>query len=158
MRDDMTPSEKISPASIRQQDFSKGWRGFAAVEVRAFLDDLAEAFASLMQENQSLRNDLARQENDLTEFKHREQLLKDTLINAQQVIEAMKVNAQKEAEILINEAEIKAEKILQEAFVRQGKIRSDIDELKKLRATFAAQMRGILDSHQRLLTESEAAD
>ncbi len=153
----MTPSEKISPAIIRQQEFSTGWRGFAPMEVKAFLDAIADAVAALMQENLSLSDDLARLQNDLSEFKRREQLLKDTLINAQQVIEAMKVNAHKEAEIVIQEAELKAEKILQEAFARQGKIRSDIDELKKLKVTFAAQMRGILDSHQRLLAESEAA-
>ena len=151
----MTPTEKISPATIRQQEFSTGWRGFAPTEVKSFLDAVAEAVAALMQENQSLRDDLARQQNDLNEFKNREQLLKDTLINAQQVIEAMKINAQKEAELLIHEAELKAEKILQEAFSRQAKINNDIDELKRLKTTFAAQLRGILDSHHRLLAESE---
>ncbi len=82
---------------------------------------VADTVAALMQENQSLRDELTRQQNDLSEFKKREQLLKDTLINAQQVIETMKVNAQKEAEIIIHEAEIKAEKILQEVFCPPGK-------------------------------------
>lgn len=70
----------------------------------------------------------------------------------------MKANAQKEAENLIHEAELKAEKILQEAFSRQGKIRNDIDELKRLKTTFTSQMQGVLDSHQRLLAESGAAE
>jgi cell division initiation protein len=154
----MSPRENFTPANIRQQEFSTGWRGFASQEVKAFLDEVADAVAALVQENQTLRTDLERQQNDLGEFKKREQLLKDTLINAQQVIETMKANARRESEILIHEAELKAEKILQEAFSRQGKIRNDIDELKRLKTTFAAQMRGILDSHQRLLAESEAAE
>lgn len=153
----MAPLEKFSPAYLRQQDFAIGWRGFNPGEVKAFLDEVADEFASIMQQNQSLRDDLARQQNDLSEFKNREQLLKDTLINAQQVIEVMKNNAQREAEILIHEAELKAEKILQEAFERQAKVRSDIEELKKVKATFAAQIRGILDSYHRLLTENEKA-
>jgi len=154
----MTVNEPITPAAIRQQEFSTGWRGYVPGEVRTFLEEVAEAITVLMQENQTLRSDLARQEDDLSEYKRREQLLKDTLINAQQVIEAVKANAQKEAEILIHEAELKAERILQEAFSRQGKIRNDIDELKRLKTTFMSQMQGVLDSHQRLLAESGAAE
>ena len=154
----MNEMKTFTPADIRQQLFSTGWRGFAVAEVKAFLDQVAEAFTALMQENESLRTDLERQQVELSEFKKREQLLKDTLINAQQVIETMKANAQREGEILIHEAELRAEKMLQEAFSRQGKIRNDIDELKRLKTTFSAQLRGILDSHQRLLAESESAD
>jgi cell division initiation protein len=154
----MNQIDILTPVDIRQQQFSSGWRGFSALEVKAFLDQVADDFTTLRQENESLRADLERQQAELSEFKKREQLLKDTLINAQQVIETMKANAQKEAEIFIHEAEIKAEKMLQEAFSRQGKIRNDIDELKRLKVTFNAQLRGILDSHQRLLEQSEASD
>jgi cell division initiation protein len=154
----MDGNEKFSPAEIRQQQFATGWRGLNAAEVLAFLDVVADSYASLLQKIESLRADLERREAELNEFKKREQLLKDTLINAQQVIETMKANAQREGEIIINEAELRAEKILQEAFSRQGKIRADIDELKRFKTTFAAQLRGILDSHQRLLAEIEAAD
>jgi cell division initiation protein len=154
----MSQTEIFTPADIRQQQFSTGWRGFSALEVKAFLEQVADAVMALRQENEILRADLERQEAELGEFKKREQLLKDTLINAQQVIETMKANAQKEGEIIIHEAEIKAEKMLQEAFSRQGKLRNDLDELKRLKATFNAQLRGILDSHQRLLEQSEASD
>jgi cell division initiation protein len=154
----MSPMEKVTPAEIRQRQFATGWRGLNAAEVTAFLEEVADAYAALMQKIEALRADLGRQAAELSDFKRREELLKDTLINAQQVIESMKANAQKEGEILIHEAELKAEKILQEAFTRQGKIRNDIDELKRLKATFVAQMRGIVDSHQRLIAESEAAE
>jgi cell division initiation protein len=153
----MSQKDNISPAEIRQHQFATGWRGLVKTEVMNFLDEVADAFAALQGDNLSLRADLDRQQLELSEFKKREQLLKDTLINAQQVIEAMKANAQKEGEIIIHEAELKADKILQEAFTRQAKIRSDIEELKRVKTTFAAQMRGILESHQRLLAESEAS-
>jgi cell division initiation protein len=154
----MDEREKFSPAQIRQQQFATGWRGLNAAEVTAFLDEVAACYASLLQEIDSLRTDREHRQAELSEFKKREQLLKDTLINAQQVIETMKANAQREGEIIIHEAELKAEKFLQEAFSRQGKIRNDIDELKRFKTTFAAQLRGILDSHQRLLAEIEAAE
>jgi cell division initiation protein len=150
--------EKFTPAEIRQRQFATAWRGLNAAEVRAFLEEVAEAYAALRQKMELLDADLERQQTELEEFKKREQLLKDTLINAQQVIETMKANAQKEGEILIHEAELKAEKILQEAFSRQAKIRNDIDELRRQKTNFAAQLRSLLDSHQRLLADSEAGD
>ena len=82
---------------------------------------VADAVAALMQENQTLRADLARQQNDLSEFKRREQLLKDTLINAQQVIEAMKVNAQKEAEILFMKRNSRQKKFFRKLFPARGR-------------------------------------
>lgn len=154
----MAQIDNFTPADIRQKQFSTVRRGYDPNEVKAYLEQIAERFTAGQQENDALRADLGRLQGELQEFKKREQLLKDTLINAQQVIEAMKANAQKEAELLIHEAEVKAEKLLQEAFVRQGKVRTDIDELKRLKVTLAAQVRGILETHARLLAEIEAAD
>lgn len=152
----MEEKAQLSPAEIRQRQFATVWRGVNAAEVTAFLEAVADAYASLEQELQSLRAELERRQSELSEFKKREQLIKDTLIHAQQVIENMKANAQKEGEIVIHEAEMKAEKVLQEAFSRQGKIRSDIEELKRLKANFASQLRGLLESHLRSLAEIEA--
>lgn len=68
----MTVNEPITPAAIRQQEFSIGWRGYVPGEVRTFLEEMAEAITVLMQVNQTLRSDLARQEEDLSEYKRRE--------------------------------------------------------------------------------------
>jgi cell division initiation protein len=154
----METMASFSPADIRQKQFTVVRKGYDPNEVKAFLEQLADQAAAWQQENYLLRADLERQQGELQEFKKREQLLKDTLINAQQVIEAMKANAQKEAELVVHEAEAKAEKILQEAFARQGRVRQDIDELKRLKVTLAAQVRGVLETHQRLLAEIEASD
>lgn len=146
---------RLTPADIRQQQFKISLRGFNVKEVDTFLDQVAETLAAMQQENEMLQVELRRRQAELGEYKKREQLLKDTLINAQQVIETMKANAQKEAEIIIHEAELKAEQILQESYNRQGRIRNEIEELKKFKATFTAQIRGVIDNHLRLLETEE---
>jgi cell division initiation protein len=151
----MTENILITPADIRQQQFKVGWRGFSIKEVDSFLDQVADTLNNLMGENDLLNKELGHRQNEVAEFKKREQLIKDTLINAQKVIENMKSNAQKEAEIIINEAEIKAEKILRETFNRQGRLQSDIEELQKFKATLNAQMRSLLNQHLRLLEQDE---
>ncbi|MBW1917569.1 MAG: DivIVA domain-containing protein [Deltaproteobacteria bacterium] len=145
---------KLTPADIRQQRFRVSFRGFNIQEVESFLGQVAETLDLVRQENEAVRAELQRRQAELSEFKKREQLLKDTLINAQKVIESMKANAQKEAEIIIHDAELKAEKILQDSYTRQGRIKNEIEELKKFKATLNAQLRGIIDNHLRLL-ESE---
>lgn len=148
---------KLTPDGIRQQQFKVSFRGFNIKQVDGFLDQVADSLAILNQEYELLQTELQRRQAELGEFKKREQLLKDTLINAQQVIETMKTNAQKEAEIIIQEAELKAEKILQDSYRRQGRIKNEIEELKKFKASFYAQIRGIIDSHLRLLESEETS-
>ena len=118
---------KLTPADIRQQRFRVSFRGFNIQEVESFLGQVAETLDLVRQENEAVRAELQRLQAELSEFKKREQLLKDTLINAQKVIESMKANAQKEAEIIIHDAELKAEKILQDSYTRQGRIKNEIE-------------------------------
>lgn len=147
----------LTPAEVRQKTFSSRWRGYAPLEVKAFLDRLADYLLQLQQQRDSLLQELERRKQELAEFKKREQLLKDTLINAQQVIEAMKVNAQKEAENIIHEAEVKAERLLQEAFQRQARIKEDITQLTRLRAELQTQLQGVIDRFRQHLADLESA-
>ncbi len=147
----MDAHDILTPADLREKQFPVKMRGYAPPAVHAFLERAGATLQALMQENEALKDELERRQAELAEFKKREQLLKDTLINAQKVIEMMKANAQKEGEILIHEAEVKAEKILQETFNRQARMRSDIEELQKLKASLAEDLRHVLRRHQDLL-------
>lgn len=151
----MVEATELTPAAIRSKTFSSRWRGFAPLEVKTFLDWVAEVLGAQQQELAAKQEELERLNQEVAGFKKREQLLKDTLINAQQVIEAMKVNAQKEGELIVHEAEIKAEKILQEAFQRQARIKEDITTLQRLRAELKVQLQGLVDRFQKLVQEIE---
>jgi cell division initiation protein len=149
----MDTTEFLTPLDVQEKRFQVRWRGYAVKEVEAFLERVSETLHALRAEKASLQSELERREKELEEFRKREQLLKDTLINAQKVIEMMKANAQKEAENIIHEAEVKAEKILQETFQRQARIKSDIAELQRLKGELSEQLRSVLDRHVRLLEE-----
>ncbi len=153
----MKENTALTPGDIRTKTFSSRWRGLSPVEVKAFLERLADLVATQQQRLEQLQQELERREQELVGFKKREQLLKDTLINAQQVIEAMKSNAQKEGELIIHEAEIKAEKILQETFQRQARLKDDLNELQRLRTALRLEVQGLLDRFQRQLQELDAA-
>jgi len=49
---------KVSPLSIKKQEFNKTMRGYDRDEVQAFLDKLAGEFEALQKENDSLKKEL----------------------------------------------------------------------------------------------------
>jgi len=147
----MDEHDILTPLDLQQKQFRVKMRGYHRPEVDSYLDRVAATLQSLMQENESLKDELQRRQEELAEFKKREQLLKDTLINAQKVIEMMKANAQKEGENIIHESEVKAEKILQETFNRQARIKNEITELQKVKANLVEDLKGMLRQYQNLL-------
>ncbi|HIC90464.1 MAG TPA: DivIVA domain-containing protein [Syntrophaceae bacterium] len=112
---------------------------------------MADEFKNLMDEMNSLKEELRNKTREIEEYKEREKVFKDTIINAQKIMEEMKSNAEKEAHLLISEAEVKAEKILNSAHNRLAQIHEDIRELKRQRTQFETKLRSLIESHLKLL-------
>jgi cell division initiation protein len=142
---------KITPLDIQQKSFGAGFRGYARGEVEAFLSLVSAEFEEVVRENISLREDLKRREQRLAELLDREKALQETMVTAQRITEDMKVQARKEAEIVVSEAELQAERIVQNAHQRLIGIVDEINELKRQRAQFEAQVRSALEAHLKLL-------
>jgi cell division initiation protein len=142
---------KITPLDIQQQRFRAAWRGLDRAEVDAFLNLVASEFESLVRESHDLKEELRRTRSMVDQFKEREQALKDTMITAQKITEDIKHAARKDAEIIVGQAELEAEKILQNAHARLISVIDEIHELKRQRAVLRENLRGVLETHQKLL-------
>ena len=149
---------KLTPLDIRQQQFRKSLWGLDAAEVHAFLDVVANDFESLIRRSHSHRDDLARREAEIKDYRERERSLKDTMITATRIIDDIKQNARKEAELVIAEAETQAEQIIRNAHTRLVRIVEDIDELRRQKAQFEATLRSTLSAHGKLLDTMNERD
>ncbi len=153
---------KLTPLDIQQQQFKIRFRGFDVREVDAFLEQLADDFESLQNENVSLQEKIARLKLENEGYRQREESFKRAMLNSQKVLEQMKENAQKSAELIIADAEVKAEKLLNRAHNRLTQLHEDIVELKRQRIQIEIQVRSILENHTKLLDlgqeETEARD
>lgn len=145
----------ITPLDIQQKRFRTAWRGLDRAEVDAFLNLVASEFEKLIHEVNQLREDTRRQKRMLDEYRDRERALKETMITAQRVTEEITAAAKKEADIIIGRAELEAEKLLENAQERLTELLSDIAELKRQRAQFLSQVKGVVETHQRLLQIAE---
>src|SRR3954464_3683288 len=142
---------KITPLDIRQKRFETGLRGFSRREVEAYLELLAGEFEEVVKENIALKEKVRRTQARLEQHLERERTLQETMVTAQRIKEDLQAAAKKEAEIIIADSEHQAEKIGHGAHQKLVQVVSDIQELKRQRIQFEAELRGILDAHGKLL-------
>jgi cell division initiation protein len=145
----------ITPLDIQQKRFRATFRGLDRAEVDAFLNIVASEFEKLISESNQLRDDQHRSRKLIEEYRERERSLKETMLTAQRVTEEIKDNAKKEADIIIGRAELEAEKIIENAQDRLTELLGDIAELKRQRAQFLAQIKGVVDTHHKLIKVAE---
>ena len=142
---------KFTPLDIRQKRFETSFRGYAARDVQSFLELLAAEFEDVVKENIGLKEELKRTKVELERHLERERALQQTLVTAQRVSEDLRDAAKKEAEIVVAEAELQSEKIVHAAHQKLVQVVDDINELKRQRARFEAELRSLVSSHIKLL-------
>jgi cell division initiation protein len=148
---------KITPLDIRKQEFKKGFRGYDTVEVRMFLDLVAQELESVIRERADLSDRMERVEKELGEHREKERLLQSALIAAERVAEETRENAHREGELAIKDAEHCAERLVKDAQDDVIRLRADLDDLRMRRNVFLAKMKGFLQSQLDIL-ESEMED
>ena len=154
----------LSPLEIQQKQFRiRFFRGLDAKEVESFLQKVSEQMSTLLKDIDDLKREMENRERRLSEYREREQTLKNTLLSAQKTVEQMRNNAEKESKLLVSEAEVKAERILNNAHNRLAQIHEDIAELKRQRTQFELKLRATIETYQKMLDiqkeeEAEAED
>ncbi|RLB08504.1 MAG: DivIVA domain-containing protein [Deltaproteobacteria bacterium] len=141
----------LTPWDIEEKKFRKCFRGLDEHEVKAFLSQISAQLAELISENKKLKTELREKETIIKEYKERENLLRNTLVSAQQSAEQIRANAEKEAQIIIAEAELEAERILNKTQHRLAQIHEDIIELKRQRTQLEVRLRSTIESHLKML-------
>jgi cell division initiation protein len=141
--DDATPSAErgrlaernlpVTPLDVRQAKFTISMRGFDRQEVANFLAEVAEGYDVALRENERLRQETARLEGALSQFRDLEGSLKNTLLSAQRLADELRENAGKDAVRIVSEAEARAELVIQKAHARLQDVQREIDGLKMKR-------------------------
>ena len=142
---------KISPAEIRQQEFTKKMRGYDPDEVQNFLESLAEEFDKLNIENESLKTEVKSLTEQVNEFKKIEKNLQDTLLKAQENSAKSMDATKKQTSLMIKEAELKASQIIEKARESTNDIRNAVVNLREEKDLLIAKLKAIVSSQTNLL-------
>jgi len=140
-----------TPLDVRQVKFTSAMRGYDKAEVNAFLLETADGYEQATRENERLRQEVARLETALTQYRDLESTLKGALMSAQKVSEDIKENASANATRIVKEAEGKAELIVQRAQAQLEDIQREIDGLRLKRRESEVTLEAIIASLQSTL-------
>ncbi|MDQ3957732.1 MAG: DivIVA domain-containing protein [Actinomycetota bacterium] len=108
----------LTARDIHEKEFHDAWRGYNQEEVDDFLDRIAEVLDRIQRENQSLQTRVKELDQAVSASRDTEEMLKKTLVSAQQAAEEAIATAKAKAGELIGEAEERARKSIEEATER----------------------------------------
>ncbi len=141
---------KVSPISIKKQEFNKSFRGYDPEEVQAFLDKLADEFDDIQKENENFKDELETANAHLAEFRRIEKNLQDTLLKAQESSSKAIDSVKKQTNLMVKEAEIKASQILEKARENANEIRDAVIKLREERDLLISKLKAMIDSQSHL--------
>ena len=133
-----------TPLDLRQAKFSSAMRGYERAEVNAFLLEAADGYEQATRENERLRQDVARLESALAQYRELEGALKGALMSAQKISEDVKETASNEAARIVREAEGHVELLMQKAQAQLEDVQREIDGLRLKRRESEVALESII--------------
>lgn len=136
----------LTARDIHEKQFHDAWRGYNQEEVDDFLDRVAEVLDRVQRENAALQTRVNELDSAVAASRDTEEMLKKTLVSAQQAAEEAISTAKAKASDLITEAEERARRSIDEANERVQNA-----EAEARRKTLEAER-----EHERRRTELDA--
>ena len=144
---------RLTPLDIRHKEFARAMRGYRDLEVDEFLDDIADEFERLFNENIDYKDRLESLEEKIEQYKNIEDTLKKTLLSAQQQAEELKQNAQKEADLILRDAELKSRSIINDSYAERQKIQRSVAALKQKQEDLRYQLKSVIEAYTNILDQ-----
>jgi cell division initiation protein len=141
----------LSPLDIKNQQFSRSFRGFNPDAVNSFLNLLANELEELIRQNSDNAIRIKGLEEQLENYAKIERSINETLLLAQQTASEVSQNAQKKADVIVKEATLRAEQEAAEVRERIGMLKAEYVSLQSQRDAFFARFKGLLTSQLSLL-------
>ncbi|NOY22630.1 MAG: DivIVA domain-containing protein [Acidobacteria bacterium] len=142
---------RFTPMDITNRTFSRSIRGYDREEVKNFLQLVSEDLEALIAEQTEQKKELEHLKESLSDLRERENILKDTMLLAQETKEEIQKNAMKEAEIIVRESELQAERIIATAHDRATDVQQEIDELIRNRNQLIRELTGLIQNTESFL-------
>lgn len=144
---------RLTPLDIRHKEFGRSMRGYKDLEVDEFLDDIADEFERLFNENIDYKDKLESLEEKIEQYRNIEDTLKKTLLSAQQQAEEQKQNAQKESDLILRDAELKSRSIVNDSYAERQKIQRSVSALKQKQEDLRFQLKSVIDAYSKILDQ-----
>ena len=139
---------KLSPLDVQHHEFSNAMRGYDKTQVRAFLEETAEALEALARENQALRAELAKRDDLIAELRGGESELRRAVVSAERLGSELKARAQEDAERVLQDARGERGVILRDAELQLRELKAEFARTEREHRLFREQFRGMLRAYE----------
>lgn len=136
----------ITQQEILDKQFNVRFRGFDQTEVDTFLEEVAEGFLKLVEENRSLQEKINALDLENLEYRGQEKALKNAVISAQKMAEEIKLRGQQEADTMLAEAREEALQTRDEAEAEIDRLQTEVDRIADLKQKAVRELQDLLQS------------
>jgi cell division initiation protein len=150
-------TNNIMPIDIVNQKFRQGLRGYVAAEVDEFMGAVADAYGKALEENDRLKQQLEKAERELSQYRQTEDAIKGALLLAEQTANEARSRAQEQASLVLREAEQQGREIIERARREAAEVTREMQDLRRERARFEAELRALLETYLHLLSGGSRA-
>ena len=105
----------LTPIDLKKQEFRRVLRGYDPLQVRRFLDDVADAWEGLIRSQEELRQRTVDLGETIENYRRIERTLNETLLAAQRIAEESREASLREADNHRNEAAMDGRRIVDRA-------------------------------------------
>ncbi|MBN1639364.1 MAG: DivIVA domain-containing protein [Ignavibacteriales bacterium] len=146
---------KLTPYNIKNQEFSKAFRGFDCDEVRAFLDKLSDEVERFQNDYDDIKKRMEEMNKRIEGYIQIEKDLQKALIYAQESSNKTVESTKMQTTLMIKEAEIKATQILENAQSKLNGLNDVIIKLKEEKKLLIAKIKAIIETQEKLLPKEK---
>src|SRR5919199_1060924 len=122
-------SFRLTPVEVRRREFKKALRGYDALDVDSFRDQVADELERLTRQNVELDARAKQLVEQLRAFRERDKALSEALVSAQQLRSEIREQAEREAQLILREARAEGERLVE---AKRGETRNLEAELAAL--------------------------
>ncbi|KAA8433035.1 DivIVA domain-containing protein [Weissella sagaensis] len=116
----------LTPQEIHAKEFTTSRnKWYDKTEVTDFLDRIVDDFDSLLQENQTLKTQLAEADANAKQVEEMKQSVNSSILIAQEAADRLKKQTEAEAEAALQQAQAEAQKIVMEANAKANALLTD---------------------------------
>src|SRR3989440_12980373 len=120
----------LTPVEIRHMTPSKGFMGYNRAQTERLLEDIAASFEDVWRERADLADKVEQLETDLVRFRELENLLRTTLVSAEQASAQTRDQARREAELILSEAHAEAREIQRRGIAENERLERESRRLR----------------------------
>jgi len=144
----------LMPEDIQSKQFHVRFRGFDVEEVDGFLEQIAENYLMLLEENRTLKAKVEAMSQEIEVFRQDESSFKNAILSAQKVGDEMKKKSRVEAARLFAQANTEVAQLKDEANKEIAALETRVDQLKGMQVKIMGDLRGVLNSYLEQLDDS----